>query len=72
MNPKVVRPPPKNKLSLRIREIAKSKLFIQFILFVTLLNTILFMLYWHRQPAAMKTSLGLKLMINLSKIIFLF
>ena len=60
MNPKAIRPSPKSKFRLEVCTIVKSRFFTNFILFSTLLNTILLMLYWHRQPDSMKTSLGNK------------
>lgn len=58
MTPKKMKPIPKNPIRAKIRQITKSKHFINFTLIITLLNSFLFMLYWHRQPEALNKTLG--------------
>lgn len=58
-SPKVVRPWPKNPFRAKVKRLTKSPRFLKFVLSVTLLNTLIFMLYWHRQPENMYNALGI-------------
>lgn len=58
-SPKVVKPWPKNPFRAKVKRLTKSSRFLKFVLSVTLLNTLIFMLYWHRQPENMYNALGI-------------
>lgn len=58
LSPKVQRSLPENGIRLCVFRFTKSKKYNNAILFLIMLNTLVFMLSWHRQPPEMKDALG--------------